>query len=73
MCEPIVIHGGQAGPIRFAGTGLTVAEHQRRTVTNYAQLRDLAPDLPFVPSSKAGNLTTTCTASTSTSSLPALI
>lgn len=49
MCEPLIIHGGQAGPIRFTGTHLSVAEHQRRTVLNYAQLRDLAPDLPIVP------------------------
>ncbi len=32
-----------------AKTGLGVAEHQRRTVDNYLLLRDLAPDLPFVP------------------------
>lgn len=49
MCEPIVISGGQAGPNRFAGTGLSVAEHQRRTVANFVQLRDLAPDLPIIP------------------------
>ena len=49
MCEPIVISGGQAGRLRFAGTGLTVAEHQRRTVANLAQLRALAPDLPWLP------------------------
>lgn len=39
MCEPHVL----------AGTGKTVAVHQYRTVTNLLQLRDLAPDLPFVP------------------------
>jgi hypothetical protein len=49
MCEPIVIAGGRAGRLRFAGTGLTVAEHQRRTVASVAQLRDLAPDLWFIP------------------------
>jgi len=49
MCEDIVIHGGTAGPLRFVGTGLSVAEHQRRTVTNFLQLRAEAPDLPFVP------------------------
>ncbi|MDT4992359.1 MAG: hypothetical protein QOH97_2251 [Actinoplanes sp.] len=49
LCEPIVINGGQVGPIRFAGTHLTVAEHQRRTVFNFAQLRELAPELPIVP------------------------
>ncbi|MFF8599537.1 hypothetical protein ACF065_25975 [Streptomyces sp. NPDC015232] len=49
MCEPIVIAGGQAGPITFAGTGLSVAEHQRRTVANFLELRSLAPDLPIIP------------------------
>jgi hypothetical protein len=39
MCEPWIT----------AKTGLTVAEHQRRTVDNYVRLRDLAPDLPIVP------------------------
>ena len=49
MCEDIIIHGGRIGPITFAGTHLSVAEHQRRTVDNFAQLRDLAPDLPIIP------------------------
>jgi hypothetical protein len=39
MCEPFIT----------AKTGLSVAEHQSRTVENYLRLRDLAPDLPFVP------------------------
>jgi hypothetical protein len=39
MCEPIML----------AKTGLTVTEHQRRTVASYLNLRDLAPDLPWVP------------------------
>ena len=39
MCEPWVV----------AKTGLSVAEHQARTVENYLTLRDLAPDLPFIP------------------------
>lgn len=39
MCEPAVL----------AKTGLSVAEHQRRTVENLIDLRMLAPDLPFVP------------------------
>lgn len=39
MCEPFML----------ANTGLSVAEHQQRTVDNYRRLRDLAPDLPFVP------------------------
>jgi len=49
MCEPIVISGGSVGGVRFAGTRLSIAEHQRRTVANYLHLRDLAPELPFVP------------------------
>lgn len=49
MCEPIVISGGALGPQRFVGTHLSVAEHQRRTVANLAQLREMAPDLPFIP------------------------
>ncbi|SRR6266511_2720222 len=39
MCEPIVL----------ARTGLSVVEHQARTVGNYMDLRALAPELPFVP------------------------
>jgi hypothetical protein len=39
MCEPFIV----------AKTGLTVSEHQVRTVANYLELRGLAPDLPFVP------------------------
>ena len=39
MCEPIMLQR----------TGLTVAEHQRRTVRNFVQLRSIANDLPFVP------------------------
>lgn len=49
MCEPAVIAGGQMGPLRFHGTGLSVAEHQQRTVANLVELRTLAPDLPWVP------------------------
>jgi hypothetical protein len=39
MCEPYII----------AKTGLSVVEHQRRTVENYLILKRLAPDLPFIP------------------------
>ena len=39
MCEPTVL----------AKTGLTVEEHQRRTVENFLELRALAPDLPIIP------------------------
>jgi hypothetical protein len=49
MCEPIVVTGGRAGRLTFAGTGLTVAEHQRRTVASVTQLRALAPDVWWLP------------------------
>lgn len=39
MCEPFVL----------AHTGLTVAEHQCRTVQSYLDLRRIAPRLPWVP------------------------
>lgn len=39
MCEPVML----------AKTGLSVAEHQRRTIANYLELRSLAPDMPFIP------------------------
>ena len=39
MCEQSVLRR----------TGLTVREHQRRTVRNLVRLRELAPELPFVP------------------------
>lgn len=39
MCEPHILKR----------TGLTVREHQRRTVRNLVRLRDLAPELAWVP------------------------
>lgn len=39
MCEPFVI----------AKTGLSVAEHQRRTVASYGELLSLAPEIPWTP------------------------
>ena len=39
MCEPFMTER----------TGLTVAEHQERTVANYLELTALAPNLPFMP------------------------
>jgi hypothetical protein len=39
MCEPAML----------ARTGLTIAEHQARTVANYLELRAAAPELPFIP------------------------
>jgi hypothetical protein len=39
MCEPTIL----------ARTGLSIAEHQQRTLANYLRLMDLAPDLPWLP------------------------
>lgn len=39
MCEPQILKR----------TGLSVAEHQRRTLDNYLALCDMAPELPWVP------------------------
>jgi hypothetical protein len=33
----------------LARTGVSLRTHQRRTVANYLDLRDLDPDLPFIP------------------------
>jgi hypothetical protein len=52
MCEDAIINGGTFGPVRFAGTHLSVEEHQRRTVDNFAQLSYLWNDdytNPFMP------------------------
>jgi hypothetical protein len=39
MCEEVML----------ARTGLTVMQHQRKTVESYLDLRELAPDLPWLP------------------------
>lgn len=39
MCEPFVV----------AKTGLSVEEHQRRTVASYGELLALAPEIPWTP------------------------
>jgi hypothetical protein len=39
MCEPAIL----------ARTGLSVPEHQRRTLESFLTLRDLAPELPWMP------------------------
>ena len=39
MCEPFML----------AKTGLTVAQHQQNTITNYLTLRTLDADLPIIP------------------------
>lgn len=37
-------------------TGLSVREHQARTVANYAELNSMAPDLPIVPALQGQNI-----------------
>lgn len=49
MCEPAVIAGGTWKGVRFAGTGLSVREHQARTVQSLLDLRALAPSVPWAP------------------------
>jgi hypothetical protein len=49
MCEPAVIEGGAFKTMTFVGTGLSVEEHQHRTVANLIELRTIAPDVPWVP------------------------
>lgn len=39
MCEPAIL----------SRTGLNIAEHQARTITNYLDLRDRAPEVPWTP------------------------
>ena len=39
MCEPAILKQ----------TGLTILEHQSRTVCNYLTLREMAPEIPWVP------------------------
>jgi hypothetical protein len=39
MCEPFMIER----------TGLSITEHQHRTVANYLELRQIAPGLPLIP------------------------
>ena len=38
MCEPFMLQK----------TGLTIEEHQRRTVNNFLELQSIAPDLPWL-------------------------
>ncbi|MEU5973667.1 hypothetical protein [Streptomyces sp. NPDC047315] len=49
MCEEAIIHGGTFNGQHFVGTHLSVAEHQRRTVANFLELRSLAPELRIAP------------------------
>lgn len=49
MCEPVMRHGGTAGGLHFVGTKRTVREHQALTIESYLTLRDLAPEVPWIP------------------------
>lgn len=49
MCEPLIINGGVANGVKFAGTHLSVTRHQELTVQNYVELMTLAPELPWMP------------------------
>lgn len=49
MCEEAIIHGGGSGRQRFAGTGLSVGEHLRRTVGNFLDLMALDDTLRLIP------------------------
>lgn len=49
MCEPIILKGGWAGGRYFVGTKLTIPNHQRRTVADFLDLRQRAPELPWMP------------------------
>lgn len=40
---------GHDAVVAFHGTGLSVREHQERTVDNFVELRRIATDLPIVP------------------------
>ena len=39
MCEPVALKA----------TGLSVAEHQRRTIENFLELKSIAPEMPWIP------------------------
>jgi hypothetical protein len=49
MPEWIAIQDWMCEPEMLRKTGLTVAEHQARTIRSYLDLTDIAPDLPWLP------------------------
>lgn len=49
MCEPVVIEGGHAYGKEWKGTKLSVSEHQKRTVQNFLELRDLISSVTVIP------------------------
>jgi hypothetical protein len=55
LCQPWVIAGGWHNERKYAGTGLSVPEHQRLTVANFAELTRWWPEFsdeecPIMPS-----------------------
>lgn len=48
-CEPWVLHGGVHAGIRYAGTGLSIEDHQQLTVENYLYLSHEFPFIPWLP------------------------
>ena len=49
MCEAAIRYGGRVGRLTFKGTGLSVREHQTRTIDSYIELCSLAPEVPWLP------------------------
>lgn len=49
LLEWAAIQDWMCEPVKLALTGLTVEEHQRRTVQSWCDLRHIAPELPWVP------------------------
>lgn len=49
MCEPIIMNGGRVGKLVFAGTKLSIYQHQINTVVNFIELNMMKPDLPWIP------------------------
>jgi len=49
MPDFAAIQDWMCAPPILSATGLTVVEHQRRTVDSYRELRELAPEIPWMP------------------------
>lgn len=49
MCEEQIISGGVISGRKAPGTGLTLEEHQIRTVGSYVTLSQMEPNLPWLP------------------------
>jgi hypothetical protein len=49
MPDFVAIQDWMCEPFMLAKTGRTIAEHQRLTIESYATLRQLAPEVPWMP------------------------